>query len=90
VDKDEFSVHMSCGRLPVDYCRAFDNLDVNMFMELFTSDAQYSRPPGEWLAGHAEIRGSSAEHKAEVVLRHVATNVLITPMGSGRARGQSL
>jgi len=90
VDNAEVAIHTACGRLPVAYCWAFDTVDLEMFLDLFTPDACWSRPSGERLQGHAEIRASFAQRKPGVVLRHVATNVLVTPLGEGQARGRSL
>ncbi len=84
------SVHVACGRLHAAYCWAFDSVDVDAFMDLFTPDAQWSRPSGERLTGHAEIRAAFMQRKPGIVLRHVAANVLIMPMGAGLARGRSL
>lgn len=86
---DELRLQVECARLPVAYCWAFDTRDTEALVELFTEDAQWQRPSGELLVGRAQIR-ASFQRPVTGPLRHVASNVLVQPLGAGEARGRSL
>ena len=86
----ELQAEAACRRLVVAYCWAFDTFDVERFIALFCADAQWQRPSGECVVGHAALRESFARRNAAVVLRHVCSNVLVTVTGEREAEGVSL
>jgi uncharacterized protein (TIGR02246 family) len=86
---EELDLQLACARLPVAYCWAFDTRDSDAFSELFDADAHWHRPSGEIAIGREQIRASFMKPLAGI-LRHVASNVLITPVNQTQAQGMSL
>jgi ketosteroid isomerase-like protein len=90
MDDHELKTEAACRRLMVAYCWAFDTLDVERFIALFCADAEWQRPSGERVVGHAALRESFARRNPAVVLRHVSSNALVTVTGEREAEGMSL
>ncbi len=86
---EELDLQIACARLPVAYCWAFDTRDVDAFVDLFGTDAQWHRPTGETVVGRVQIRTSFMKPLVGM-LRHVASNVLVTPVDRQHANGVSL
>jgi len=86
---EELEQQVACARLPVAYCWAFDMRDADTFVDLFSADAQWHRPSGETASGRDQIRTSFIKPLAGM-LRHVASNVLVTPVDRNHALGMSL
>ncbi len=86
---DELDLQIACARLPVAYCWAFDTRNVEAFADLFCADAQWHRPTGETVVGREQIRTSFMKPLVGI-LRHVASNVLVTPVDRQHANGVSL
>ncbi len=86
---EELDMHRACAQLPIAYCWAFDTRDVDALVELFHADAQWQRPSGDIIIGREQIRASFMKPLAGI-LRHVASNVLVTPVDVQHATGKSL
>ena len=86
---EELCLQVACARLPVAYCWAFDTRDTEALVDLFSPDATWQRPSGETLVGRAQIR-ASFERPPPGPLRHIASNVMVWPLGAQAAAGRSL
>jgi ketosteroid isomerase-like protein len=86
----ELRAEAACQRLVVAYGWAFDTLDVERFIALFCADAEWQRPSGERVVGHAALRESFVRRNPAVMLRHVCSNLLVTVLGEREAEGLSL
>jgi hypothetical protein len=78
------AAEQDCARLVTGYCQAADCDDVEAFVALFTTDAQWSRPDGSTVRGHDEMREYFAARPGNVVSAHVCSNILVEVTGQTR------
>ena len=81
-------VQADCARTVLAYADAWDHKQAAAFGALFTDDATLDIGTGP-VKGRAAIDAMFAKSNAGPTMRHLMTNVLITPTGGSGARGQS-
>ena len=84
------AAEQDCARLIAVYCQAADCDDVEAFVALFTTDAEWSSPTGSIVHGHDEMREYFATRPGNVVSAHICSNVLVEVTGAHSAAGRSL
>jgi hypothetical protein len=65
------AAEQDCARLITGYCQAADCDDVEAFVALFTTDAEWSSPTGSIVRGHDEMREYFAARPGNVVSAHL-------------------
>jgi hypothetical protein len=83
------AAEQDCARLITGYCQAADCDDVEAFVALFTTDAEWSSPTGI-VRGHDQMREYFAVRPGNVVSAHICSNILVEVTGANSAEGRSL
>jgi hypothetical protein len=83
------AAEQDCARLITGYCQAADCDDVEAFVALFTTDAEWGSPTGI-VHGHDEMREYFAARPRNVVSAHICSNILVEVTGANSATGRSL
>jgi len=83
-------IEQECARVIVEYAHRIDHLDVEGFVNLFTKDAYYKQAAKEKpFVGHDQIRAWIKDYPRNQVVRHVATNILVTVVDENNAKASS-
>jgi hypothetical protein len=76
----------ACTRLCIDFAHFVDTREYDSLAGLFTEEGTFERR-GEVLRGRQSILGGMQARPADVITRHVCTNIRIQPQADGSARG---
>lgn len=76
----------ACERLALDFAWHVDHRNVDSVVALFAPDAAFERK-GEILKGRAEIHAAQLKRPADLVTRHVCSNLRIDVLDADQATG---
>lgn len=83
---DDLACKVACHDMLARFCAALDGGGTTPATDFFTDDASMVTPNGDTVRG-AEVKAFVARRPtASVATRHIMTNVLIEPVGPGRAK----
>ncbi|MDF3872855.1 nuclear transport factor 2 family protein [Pseudomonas putida] len=85
-EKKNISCEVACSRLIADFAHYVDSKEYESLVALFTEDGSFERR-GEVLKGRAAILEAMRARPADVVTRHVCTNIRIDQVASNSAVG---
>jgi hypothetical protein len=77
-----------CSQVLLGFFRSLDEDDAEGVVRAFAADGVWHRR-GERFEGHAALRAAMAARPADRVVRHVVTNLVVTPGADGRLSGAS-
>ena len=77
-----------CSQILLRFFRSLDEDDVEGVVREFAADGVWHRR-GEHFKGHAALRAAMAARPADRVVRHVVTNLVVTPGADGRITAAS-
>lgn len=77
-----------CGQALLRFFRSLDEDDAEGVVREFAADGVWHRR-GERFEGHEALRAAMAARPADRVVRHVVTNLVVTPGADGQATAGS-
>ncbi len=86
----EIVCYYACLKLINTYCWAFDQREADRLIDVFSTNARWTRPNGQTSVGHDAIRESFLATPNNLFFRHSITNFLLERFDGVTATGRSL